>query len=81
MPIDTSRTDTRQSDTPPTEAAPLRSRRSQTLARLGAHAREHHGTAVWWCNASGGHTIAPSGQWKERPDRRPPEPAQEPHPS
>ena len=33
---------------------------------LGAHARAHDGTAVWWCNASGGHIIAPIGKWYER---------------
>lgn len=30
---------------------------------LGAHAREHDGTAVWWCNGSGGHVIAAIGTW------------------
>lgn len=30
---------------------------------LGAHAREHEGAAVWWCNGPGGHVIAPIGHW------------------
>ena len=30
---------------------------------LGAHAREHDGTAVWWCNGSGGHVIVAIGTW------------------
>jgi hypothetical protein len=30
----------------------------------GAHARAHENTAVWWCNGSGGHVIAPIGQLK-----------------
>lgn len=33
---------------------------------LGAHAREHDGVAVWWCNSLGGHVIAPIGQWCSR---------------
>lgn len=32
--------------------------------QLGAHAREHDGAAVWWCNGNGGHVIAPIGQWE-----------------
>lgn len=32
--------------------------------RLGAHAREHDGAAVWWCNGNGGHVIATIGQWE-----------------
>jgi hypothetical protein len=31
---------------------------------LGAHPREHHHTAVWWCNGTGGHVIAAIGQWR-----------------
>lgn len=31
--------------------------------RLGAHARSHEGTAIWWCNGAGGHVAAPIGQW------------------
>jgi hypothetical protein len=30
---------------------------------LGAHARNHNGAAVWWCNSSGGHVIAAIGRW------------------
>jgi hypothetical protein len=30
---------------------------------LGAHARDHEGAAVWWCNGSGGHVIAAIGKW------------------
>jgi hypothetical protein len=30
---------------------------------LAAHARAHEGTAVWWCAGSGGHVVAPIGQW------------------
>lgn len=33
---------------------------------LGAHAREHDGAAVWWCNNSGGHVIAAIGRWNGR---------------
>jgi hypothetical protein len=32
--------------------------------QLGAHPREHDAAAVWWCNGSRGHVIAPIGQWK-----------------
>lgn len=30
---------------------------------LGAHAREHDGAAVWWCNGFTGHVIAAIGRW------------------
>jgi hypothetical protein len=30
---------------------------------LGAHACDHEGAAVWWCNGSGGHVIAAIGKW------------------
>lgn len=30
---------------------------------LGAHACDHQGRAVWWCNSSGGHVIAAIGSW------------------
>jgi hypothetical protein len=30
---------------------------------LGAHAREHKATDVWWCNGSGGHVITAIGYW------------------
>jgi hypothetical protein len=30
---------------------------------LGAHARDHEATAVWWCNGSGGHVITAIGNW------------------
>lgn len=32
---------------------------------LGAHAREHEGVAVWWCNGAGGHVITPIGHWND----------------
>lgn len=32
--------------------------------KLGAHAREHQGTAVWWCNGAGGHVITAIGKWR-----------------
>jgi hypothetical protein len=32
--------------------------------RLGTHAREHHGTAVWWCTGDGGHAAAAIGEWQ-----------------
>ncbi len=32
--------------------------------QLGAHAREHDGAAVWWCNGNGGHVIVTIGQWE-----------------
>jgi hypothetical protein len=31
---------------------------------LGAHAREHQRTAVWWCNGAGGHVIVAIGKWR-----------------
>jgi hypothetical protein len=31
---------------------------------LGAHAREHEDTAVWWCNNADGHVIAAIGKWR-----------------
>ena len=30
---------------------------------LGAHAQEHEGKAVWWCNGDAGHVIAAIGKW------------------
>jgi hypothetical protein len=33
--------------------------------RLGVHARDRDGTAVWWCSGSGGHSAAPIGQWRQ----------------
>jgi hypothetical protein len=30
---------------------------------LGVHAREHDGTAVWWCASGDGHAVARVGQW------------------
>jgi hypothetical protein len=35
--------------------------------QLGAHAQEHEGAAVWWCNGDGGHVIAAIGKWNSRP--------------
>ena len=31
--------------------------------RLGTHAREHQGTAVWWCNGNRGHVAGAVGRW------------------
>jgi hypothetical protein len=31
--------------------------------QIGTHAREHEGTAVWWCNGDGGHVAAAVGNW------------------
>jgi hypothetical protein len=31
---------------------------------LGAHARGHEDTAVWWCNNADGHVIAAIGKWR-----------------
>lgn len=36
---------------------------------LGAHAREHRGEAVWWCNHADGHVIAAIGEWHGRRKR------------
>ena len=35
--------------------------------RLGVHAREHDGAAVWWCSSVGGHAVTRVGQWPHRP--------------
>jgi hypothetical protein len=32
--------------------------------RLGVHARDHEGAAVWWCAGDGGHAVAAIGEWQ-----------------